>query len=184
MNNLRKIESREEMERKRKRNTLFLSIIMISILVFSTAGYFAFKDDSDTQSNTEGVQNMGGDSWVFKYGEQTVKLSNSPESVKNITVFVNEDISSYSGKIVYVASENDAGLYEIYSALSGYAGRVQPACYGKCTKDLPEKECNETMIVVKPANATDMVYQKDSCVFIEGDLKAVDAFLYKIYGII
>jgi hypothetical protein len=183
MNNLRKIESKEEMERKRKRNTLFLSIIMIAILVFSTAGYFAFRDDTSTQSNTEGVQNMG-DSWVFTYGEQTIRMSHSPEDVKNITVFINEDISSYSGKTVYIASESDAGLYEIYPALSGYAERVQSACYGKCTKDLPEKECNETMIVIRPANLTDMVYQKDNCVFIEGDLKAVDAFLYKIYGMI
>jgi hypothetical protein len=182
MNNLRKIESSEERERKRKRNTLFLSIVMIAILVFSTAGYFAFKGDS-TQSNTQGVQNMG-DSWVFKYGEQTIRMSNPPEDVKNITVFINDDISSYSGKTVYIASENDAGSYEVYSALLNNVGRVQSACYGKCTKDLPEKECNETMIVIKPANVTEMVYQKDNCVFIEGDLKAVDAFLYKIYGMI
>jgi hypothetical protein len=182
MNNLRKIESSEEMERKRKRNTLFLSIVMISILVFSTAGYFSFRGD-DSDSTSGNVQNMG-DSWIFKYGEQTIKLSYSPEDVKNITLFINDDISSYSGKTVYIASESDAGLYEIYPAMSGFAGRVQEACYGNCTKDLPEKNCNETMIVIKPANLTEMVYQRDSCIFIEGDLKAVDAFLYKIYGMI
>jgi hypothetical protein len=183
MNNLRKIESSEEQERKRKRNTLFLSIIMIGILVFSTAGYFSFSGNDDSGNANGDVQNMG-DSWVFKYGEQTIKLSYSPEEVKNITLLINEDISSYADKTVYVASESDAGLYEIYPAMSNAVGRIQEACYGNCTKDLPEKDCSETMIVIKPANVTERVYQKDSCVFIEGDLKAVDAFLYKIYGMI
>ena len=185
MNNLRKIESKDEQERRRKRNSLLVSIVMIGILVFSTAGYFAFQNNgTSTESSTNGVQNVGGDSWVFSHDGQTIKLSNSPDEVRNISVSITEDANSYAGKTIYVASDSDAGAYEVGPALPSGAQRVQQACYGKCDRNLPEKSCNDTMIVISQANSTDMVYQRDGCVFIEGDLKAVDAFIYNIYGII
>jgi hypothetical protein len=38
-------------------------------------------------------------------------------------------------------------------------------------------------MIVWQKGAENKVYQKDNCVFIEGDMKAADAFLYKIFGL-
>jgi hypothetical protein len=183
MHNIRKIESSEESDRKRKRNTLFLSVIMIGILVFSTAGYFSFKEDSETKAGENNVQDVGGE-WILTYGDQSLRMSSSPESAQNTSVLMLKTIDDFYGKTVYVASDSDAASYEVSSTLGRYTERMQEACYGKCDSDLPEKDCNQTMIVIK-TNLTEKgrVYEKDNCIFVEGDLTAVDAFLYRVFGV-
>jgi len=185
---LRKIGTKEDSERKSKRNTLILSIVMISILVFSTAGYFSMRDKSTTTGTSSGnVQNVGA-YWYFSYDGNDIRVSSSPESAQNVSVIMFTKLESYAGKTVYVASDYDNGLYEVSSALQNYAERVQPACYGECSKNLPEKDCNDTMIIISRLNASieginGKVYEQDNCVFIEGNIEVVDAFLYKIFGI-
>jgi len=183
---IRKIGTEKEAEKKSRRNTLILSIVMIAILVFSTAGYFSLREDTGTNTGSGKVQNVGG-LWHFDYNGNDIKLSSPPESAENISVLVLNKIENYAGKTVYVASEYDSGWYEINSALQNYAERVQPACFGECTKNLPEKDCNETMIVISRLNASveqkGKVYEQDNCVFIEGNIDAVDAFIYQIFGI-
>lgn len=178
---IRKIETAEESERKRKRNSLILSIIMILILVFSSAGYFTLRENEDSTANQK-VENIG-DSWIIHYGQQTIRVGSSPESAQNTSILSMKTIDYYAGKTIYVSSEKDAAYYEIASAIGGYAGRIQQACYGKCDKNLPEKDCNETMIVIKESDE-DKIYEKDNCVFIDGGMDAVDAFIYKIFGAI
>jgi len=168
---IRKIGTKEDSERKSKRNTLILSIIMISILVFSTAGYFSMREKDN--SNADGGGELG--------------LSNSLENTRNVSVIMFNNLENYAGKTVYVASEYDSGLYEVISALQDYAGRIQSVCYGACDKNLPEKDCNDTLIVISRLNESvegnGKVYEQDNCVFIEGNLDAVDAFLYHIFGV-
>jgi hypothetical protein len=183
---IRKIETPEEMERKRKRNTLIMSSIMIGILLLSTAGYFSMNFGSNGSSVTNKVQDVG-DAWVFNYGDQSIRLGSSPESGQNVSILMSTGLESYAGKTVYVASDNQAYFSEIYNSLGRYSDRMQPACYGPCSSDLPEKDCNDTMIVVKNLNesqfGTGRIYESGNCLFIEGGLTAVDAFLYKIFGI-
>jgi hypothetical protein len=66
--------------------------------------------------------------------------------------------------------------------LARYASRFQEACYGECEKDLPEKDCSEKLIVFRESEVK-KVYEEGSCVIIEGDMVAVDAFLYRVLGI-
>lgn len=188
---IRKLESKEESERKRKRNTFILSIVMIAILLFSTAGYFSMREDTGGGNGEKNVENIGG-SWILRYGDQTMTVSNPPESTENVSITMFNNLQSFYGKAVYVASDTDAGYYEVASSLGRYTERLQPACYGKCSKNYPEKDCNNTMIVIKALNSSvseiesgkGKVYERDNCVFIEGDLTAVDAFIYRIFGII
>ena len=183
---LRKIGTKEDAERKSKRNTLIISIVMISILVFSVAaGYFSMGKE-DTNTSSDKVQNVG-DYWVINYNGVGIRLTSSPESTENISVIMFKGLESYAGKTLYISSEYDGGFNEVGSALQNYVQRIQPACYGTCDKDYPEKDCNETMIVISGLNdyksGEGKVYEQDNCVFIEGGLDAVDAFLYKIFGI-
>lgn len=188
---IRKIESNEELERKGKRNALILSIFMISLLVFSTAGYFSLTDDgtAGTAGSDKNVENIG-DSWILRFGDQTFRITNSPENGENVSILMFANLDKFYGKTVYVSTENDAEFYEIYSSLGAYTGRMQQACYGECEKNLPEKDCNETMIVVRSLDEVDgtkagqgKIYEADNCVFIEGGMTAVDAFLYRIFGV-
>ena len=165
---IRKIEPREESERKRKRNTLYLSIVMIAILVFSTAGYFSLQNEDSGTGTNEKVQNVG-DSWVFSYGDQTFRLTNAPEDGQNVSILSFVSLDKYSGKTVYVSSEGDAVFYEIYSSLGVYTERMQQACYGKCSKNLPEKDCNETMIVIRDLNETESLKTGSGKVYEEGN---------------
>ncbi len=178
---LRRIESSEESEKKRKKNTLILSIVMISILMFSTAGYFAFDNDG-AEASGEKVENIG-DGWVFYYGEQPIRTEYSTEDAKNVTIQMDVESLSLSENTVYIASDSDSALNEAYLPLMLVSGRVQEACFGECTENLPEKDCNDTMVVIKTLNTTnEIIYQRDNCVFIEGGLNSVDAFIYKLFG--
>lgn len=188
---IRKIETHEESEKKRKRNTLMLSIIMIGILLFSTAGYFTFKGNEDGGSETKYENPTStGDYWVLNYGGAKLRFSSSPESAKNVSILFSKTMEDYYGKTIYVASESELTSDEIISTLGRFTARTQKACYGNCTKNLPERKCglNETMIVVG-ANSIDLtekgkVYEANNCVFIEGGIIQVDAFLYRLFGVI
>ncbi len=182
--NIRKLQSAEEIEKKKKRNMLIASIVLIAILVFSTAGYFSSTNEgSDNNKNNKNISEIGNE-WVLDYGGQYLRFSNPPEVAENVSMNFDYLIGDYSGKVVYVASDSDSASYEIGASLGRYTQRIQGACYGKCNKDFPEKNCTEMLIVFSKSNETSRIYQEQSCVFIEGDLKAVDSFLYRIFGVI
>ena len=96
----------------------------------------------------------------------------------------NEAYSSvllYRGNILYIDSESEQVTGEIWNSVGRFAQRVQEACLGQCERDLPEKSCEDHIIVYRE-KSENRVYQDDNCVFIEGDMKAVDAFLYSAFG--
>jgi hypothetical protein len=179
---IRKLESREESEKRQRRNTLVISIILIAILVFSTAGYFSLSSKEEKKEGESAVQEMGNE-WVMKYGEQILKFSSPPEAAKNTSIMIASTLENYYEKSFYIVSESDAAYYEIAYNLGRVAGRIQPACYGKCERNLPEKNCSETLIIYNQSGQN-RVYQDNNCVFIEGSMSAVDAFLYRIFGVI
>ena len=180
---IKRIESEEEREKRRKRKNRIFIILMLLILVGSSAG-FAFLSkpgsNSNQQQNTN-VTNVGG-SYALNYGTDTLYFSYPPDSTKDIKVDINYGINDYHTSPLYVVSDNDGVFSEIASTLGKYSQRAQPACYGKCDKNLPEKNCTENLIVWNES-AQQRIYQEEKCVFITGDLRAVDAFLYKVFNI-
>ncbi|MEM4264066.1 MAG: hypothetical protein QW666_04220 [Candidatus Woesearchaeota archaeon] len=180
---IRKIEGAEKAEQKRKRNMIILSVIMVAILFFSTIGFFAGEGDENSSEFEEGKIEQIGDEWILRYGEQMFRFSNSPESAKNVSIEGDYKLEDYYGKSIYISSDNDAAAYEITLNLGRYLERIQPACYGQCEKNLPEKNCSESMIVFKNAEEN-KIYKNESCIFIEGNLESADAFLYKLLRII
>jgi hypothetical protein len=183
---MRRIISEQEKEKKRQRNTFVVSMILLAILVFSTIGYgFLAKTENNVQGNDntdgKGVRNVG-DRWVLTSNGQELYFSNSPESVQNISVPLFLTWNDFSGVPLYISSDNEAIKTEVAYTLGRFASRVQEACYGPCEKDLPEKDCTENLIVWRDSLES-KIYQEKKCVFIEGDLRTVDAFLYKMFGI-
>jgi hypothetical protein len=178
-----KIERQEDVDKRRRKNMLIMSIVMIAILMFSTAGYFfgSTEEDNAATESAGQVQDMGG-TWAMKYGDGYLRFSNSPESVKNLSVMVLSGPEKYAGKNVYIASDNQGIAEEIAIDIQQIASRVQMACYGKCEQNYPEKDCNETMIVFNQS-LENYAYENGNCVFVYGDMRAADAFLYRLFGV-
>ena len=179
---MRRILSSEEMEKKKKRNKTILSLLMLGIMILSTAG-FAFiytPEDNSQQIPPEGLVDVGGQ-WAAVVNEQAFYFSSSPDVTSSVQVDTQVTLSNYAGKNLFVDSTSQEVTTEILSTLGRFASRAQEACYGACERDLPEKDCTENLIIWKES-AERKIYQQDNCVFIEGDLTAVDAFLYKVFG--
>jgi hypothetical protein len=185
---MRRIQTPEEIEKKRKRNSLLMGIFMLGILVLSTAGFAFFLNPdalSNGNDNTADVPTSGsvGNRWTETISGQQLYFTNSPNDVEDIPVDITLFLHSYSGLPLFLNSENAAINTEIATTLGRFASRVQEACYGECDNpDLPEKNCNENLIIWKDS-IENKVYQEENCVFIEGDIGAVDAFLFKILGV-
>lgn len=181
---MRRIETQGEVEKKRKRNNIILSILMLVILVGSTIGY-AFMYYSGSSDNTGTTSNekvrQVGNYWIVNVSGVNFQMSSNPESVINVSVQSFITSANYYGKTVYVDSQGQEVYYEIASTVGKFAGKVQEGCLGSCERNLPEKNCSD-YIIVWNKTGSDKVYQRENCVFIEGSMKAVDAFLYKLIG--
>ena len=101
--------------------------------------------------------------------------------IENIPVEISSTPESFIGKKLYISAKNQGVLQELASTIGTFASGMQEACYGKCEENLPEKDCTENLIVWKES-AENKVYQQDSCIFIEGDITAADAFIYKLFN--
>lgn len=185
---MRKLGSQAEKEQKKKRNMLILSILMLLLLVVSTAGYaliYSPNPDPLPQGEIEnGAITFQGNRWIVNHLGRQFYFTFSPESetIKEIPVDSTFQLQDYLSKSVYIDSENPAIYQEIGSSLQGYAARISEGCYEACDRDLPEKSCDDYVIVWRDSTEK-KVYQVDNCVFIEGDMETVDAFLFKTLGI-
>lgn len=178
---MRKIGSAKETEEKKKKNMIWISAIMLAVLVFGTVGY-AFSSYLGTRTpDVEPDLNVNG-KFRVEFEGQNFYLTNSLEQVENVPVETTITLNDYVGKNLYFDAENFATLVDAVQFFSNYAGRVQEACYGSCERDIPEKDCTENIIIWKESEEN-KVYQEENCVFIEGDERAVDAFIYKIMGL-
>ena len=182
---MRKLGSDRESKDKNKRNTMIMSGVMLFLLLISTAGYAIVSSSQNSESseeNYEGVVNAGN-YWTFEHNGQNIYLRNSPDEVRNISVLIGPQVSvpTYSSSVLYIASENEGVYTEVASSLGRFSQRVQRACYSNCSKDLPEKSCASNLIVWNESSYN-LVRQEENCIFIDGDLRAVDAFLYKVFN--
>ena len=191
---MRRIETRDAIERKKKRNTAIVSVFMLVVLLLGTVGFaFSFNDgpgDSGSGSSSSGgsVGGVNYDNarglWYLDVGGQVIYFSNSPAEVADVEIDSLKMLGDFSGRSLYISSDNQGALNEIGSTLGLYASRVQEACYGECGENLPEMNCTSgNNLIVFGESENSVVYDNEDCVFIEGDLETVDAFLYRILGI-
>ena len=178
---MRKIGTEAEIERKRKRNILVLSVFMLFVLVVGTFGYgFITGTRGSPQEQETSTINLVGGKWEIKSNGQLFYLSIHPAQVEGIPVEITS--TNYAASPLYIIAENQEVYLELSSTLNRFAPQIQPACYGPCEADLPEKTCEDSLIVWRDS-LENKVYQEQNCIFIEGDMKAVDAFLYRLLGL-
>jgi len=180
---MQRIKTAEEVEKKQRVIKLVAGSVLIFLMVFSTAGFAlnGIGGNSDSPEDSEEIY-FDGNYWIYSFGSQQFYFENKLEDTSEVSVQITARINDFSQQILYLDSENVGATSEISNNLGRYSSRVQEACYGECERDVPERDCSENLVVFKEGNER-KVTQKDKCIFIEGDLASVDAFLYKVLGL-
>lgn len=184
---MRRIQTKQQIQKKKKKNQLILGFVMVFLLTASTAGYSLMSKDSDNKSkvNEFGIDFYKEDGlWITDFGGDKFAFQNLPSEVLDIKVESNLTLGQYSNQPLYFVNINQ-GASEILNNIGRYTLRYQEACLinKTCEGDLPTKDCTNNLIIFEEGNET-KVYQDENCVYIIGDsIKGADAFLYKVLGI-
>ncbi len=184
---MRKIRTQADADKRMKRNNLIVGIILVGLLVISTAGYSLMSSDEDDGGSVSefGVDFSRSNSmWVADIGGGVFWFQNLPSEVLDIDVNISISFDDYANQPLYFVNPNE-GASEILSNLGNYVLRYQEACLvnSSCDGNLPSKGCDNNLIIFESGNDS-MVYQNESCIFIVGDaVRATDAFLYNVLGV-
>jgi hypothetical protein len=180
---MKRIRTSEEIARKKRINTIIISSVMLLLLVFSTIGFAFVSQPSYGNDDISEDYNVDQTGRVYvDYQGLRIELLSSYDEIIDVRYEVDLIPAIYNGQTVYIASENEGIYQQLLNVFGrGVASRVQRACYGPCEDDLPEKECND-MLIVWRENIEQKVSQEENCIFIDGDLRAVDAFVYNLFS--
>jgi len=172
---LKKIITKEEQAKKRKRRNLFIGIILVLIMVVSTAGY-AFSggtgNDENSQVEYNGVEfiKSANGYWVFQSSGREFATRYNPLELNETKASTGLHISNYQGKPLYIAGGSGESLIELRNNLWEIPERMQSACLTEnCTGDFPVKNCSEDKIIAfkEPSSSEKArVYKDEECVFI------------------
>jgi hypothetical protein len=185
---MKKIRSMADIERGRRRNNIILGVVMIFLLLGSTAGYSLMSRDSEGDSS---VSDSGfdfvkdGGLWKVNSGGGIFGFRYLPSEVSDVEVNASFNLGDYSEEVLYFVNP-DEGVGEVLNNVGDYILRYQESCIegGECEGDLPVKDCTNNLIIFERGNVTS-VYQNESCIYIIGDgIRGTDAFLYNALGII
>jgi flagellar basal body-associated protein FliL len=188
---MRKIETREEIKKRKDKNKIIISIVFAAILTLSTAGYafFGFGNNSNGQTNSVNynglVFNRQGDLWQVKISGYDFYFHYLPNETRKITI--TKTLKDYANKPLYFNGESVAEE-EIAANLVGnkFAERRIFACLQdtNCTENWPEKNCSSNIIIIQEKDFSNIA-EEENCVFIFSNdtLRDSDSFLYRILGI-
>ena len=188
---MRDIESKKDIEKRRKKNQFVVGGILILVMLGSTFGY-AFYQLGNKTDVTKTTYNgykftSQNDFWTTTVGSYQFVFRYNPNQVERINSTLSY-LDSYSGVPVYISSQNSAAEVEIDRNLGNVVLRFQGACLTEknCPENWPIKDCSNKFIIIREANESN-VYQNQSCVFIEGKeenlTELTDEFLFKILSI-
>ena len=199
---IRKIETKEEAENRRKRNIRIMSIILGIIMLLSTAGY-AFISFDNSSSETKSKLKFGdiefaktnAGTWQFSYGGNNYQTIYNPNDVVNVSVKITKTISDYYNKPLYFGIDKrediaNNGEYEIVKNLEKIIIKYQFSCLTKnCYENYPIKNCSgDNVIVFKQTEANNsIITENQKCVTISYALgdeeRASDALIFGLLGI-
>jgi len=193
---MRKIVSVHEMGKKKRRNQLIVGVVLIGVMMFGTLGYAFQGLGGSNTDNEEGIVKYNGYSfaesgeyWSLAVGDFNFLFKYNPEEIEEIG---EEDfglITKYTGKPLYIYSEDNLVRIEILRNLQYFPQRVQNACPKNkiCEDDVPIKDCEDNFIIIEKSELPELK-SEGNCTFIKGSgeeiIKAGDEFLFKILGII
>jgi len=194
---MRKIISKYEEGKKKRRTQFIVGGILIFIMVFSLLGY-AFQDQNiNGGSSSNSTLDYNGISfvnqnglWAVNYGNQRIAFTYHPSQIPSADLTnLTKNIDNFSGKPLYINSYDYNAESEIKMDLSPFASEIKDACLegADCNQNsqLPVKNCGDNFIIIQ--NGSGNVRQEQNCIFISGQgedlIKLTDNVLFKIFGI-
>ncbi len=189
---MKRLITKDQEEKKKKRNQWILSVFLVFIMFFSVIGYsFVGKSDgggTSTKVEYNGFEFIKQDS-VWRLDNRGFKFffKYNPNEVEKISSKVS-NLETYYGKPLYMYSKNNEVTSEIYTNLNQIVQRIQFACLDEkeCEENWPVKTCKDNFIIIKENNDSKII-QEDNCVFIMGPYENLtmisDAFLFKTLGV-
>jgi hypothetical protein len=189
---MKKLISKEEKERLRKRNQVVVGVILVFLMVASTLGY-AIQGNLGNNQDNQNPSELNYNGFKFSYVNGFWVLGNfvfknSPKDIQDINGSELKDAQNYQGKPAYIQSEDQEAEIEATLNLRQIAERVQNACIESagCPPDFPIKTCNDNFIIIKESEI-ERISQVDNCVYIEGKkenlIMLTDGFLFKVLGV-
>ena len=188
--NVRRIETREDQERKDRRNKIIIGVVLAVVMLLSTLGYSLMSGEK-TSSGVEKASYNGLD--FYKQGEfwQTTISGNNfyfsylPNETRKLNLA--RTLTDYNGKTLYF-TDMGTGMEEVARNIGNFVTRIQRACldYENCTENIPVKNCSNNILIIKEKEtAGNPIVSEDNCVFIFSNdtVKDADAFLYRIFGV-
>lgn len=191
---IKRIVTKEEKEKSRKRNHIIIGIILVGLMVLSTAGYALLSNDKAGGGENNKVSYNGfnfvktSGFWTTEVNGRVFIFQSLPQELENMSVSISGvyNLKDYTGKPLYIINSNpNVGI--ILQNIGEDLERYQEACFEgiNCTnKELPIKTCKDNIILFLPEENKG-VYKQENCVFITGNINGgTDAFMYKLTGII
>jgi len=196
---MRQIKSKDLVEKKQRRNGLFIGLILILVMMSSVLG-FAFFSGGGSSSNQKKTYDKirfiknENNMWQAQVNNQIIVTSYTPYETEDISVDFNIEFSNFYGKPLYFVSDNQQAKAElVYNIVNNdYALRAQGACLEgePCEYEtLPVKDCTNNMIIFKELGINEdiKIYKQDNCVFIEApydkQVLASNKLIFKLFGI-
>ena len=188
---IRKITSKHDEHKKRRRNQIIVGLVLVFLMLFSIIGY-SFGSNP-TSGTTPTIKYNGyefttaGGYWNLNIGGTLFSFITHPKDAYKVELEL-ESLTSYYNKPLYLYSENVGAENEIYTNLYSISQGVIYACPEgeSCEENVPLKTCEDNFIMIREKDEV-MVSQENGCVFIEGsaeDLANIaDGFLLRIMGV-
>jgi hypothetical protein len=187
---MKRIETRDEQERKDRRNKIIIGSVLAVVMLLSTLGYSLMSGEK-TSSVVEKASYNGldfyrqGDYWQTTISGNNFYFSYLPNETRKLNLA--RTLKDYSGKPLYY-TDSGLGIGEIARNLGSFVTRVQKACidYENCTEDIPAKNCSNNILIIREKYiGGNPVVLEENCVFIFSNdtVRDADAFLYRIFGI-
>lgn len=188
---MKKIKSEKDIEKKKKKNQIIISVVMIALIGLSTLGYAVMNDDSSSNVDKTFVyagikfENVGS-YWRILLNQKEFYFRKLPTELGHVEIEGNYSLGDYYQQTIYFVNPNAANEGLFY-ALNGLALRTQGACFEENCEEqnLPTKTCEDNLIIFRnPEQNETRVTKEENCVFIEGNyFDGVDRLIYKLINL-
>lgn len=190
---MRKILTKEEKEKKTRRNQLIIGILLIGLMVFSTLGYALRGDDEETKRiEYKDIKFIKDDSdyWSFNIEGYDFVTRYNPQEVEDIYFSNTLTLQNYANKPLYFVGNYQEPFFELSRNLNYFVLRFNDACLdGNCSevKGFPVKNCfDDNIIIIQESDEEEILIDKN-CVFIKANegnqTKYADAYLFRLLGV-
>jgi hypothetical protein len=193
---MKKLQTKEQRAKKEKKNQIIVGVIMVGLLVLSTAGFALMNTTSGgSTSGDYPTREYNGfefvrqnNLWITQVNQKTIAFGNLPDEIEDVEINTQKGLSFFLNKPLYVVNGNESTEVIRFNMLPEYVLRVNEACLeGEIceNEELPVKSCdNDVIIIFQNENSPTIVYDEGNCIYIEGNKeKGADKLLHQLLGI-